>query len=276
MELSEVFFSIQGEGPDIGLPTVFVRTARCNLQCNWCDTKYSWEAGEERPVKKVLKEVLAYGIKRVCISGGEPLLQGEEVSKLVEGLEKKGVLVLIETNGSIDLDVVKRGPGTRFALDLKCPSSGMQDRNLFTNVTKLREDDVLKFVIAHQEDYLFARKMLERNQPGCEVVFQPVGGLDVRDLAERVLEDGEFKKGDDTLVLINGCGSTTLMEMFLLYKRLHHILEKKGIKPFKPLVGNYITTQEMAGFSLSLCKAHDEIKRLWAAPADTPYFKVVG
>ncbi len=95
-------------------------------------------------------------------------------------------------------------------------------------------------------------------------------------VAERVLEDGEFKKGDDTLVLINGCGSTTLMEMFLLYKRLHQILEKKGIKPFKPLIGNYITTQEMAGFSLSLCKADDEIKRLWAAPADTPYFKVMG
>ena len=94
-------------------------------------------------------------------------------------------------------------------------------------------------------------------------------------VAGRVLEDGEFKKGDDTLVLINGCGSTTLMEMFLLYRRLHQILEEKGIRPFRPLVGNYITTQEMAGISLSLCKADDEIKRLWAAPADTPYLKVM-
>ena len=65
----------------------------------------------------------------------------------------------------------------------------MQDRNLFTNLTKLRSNDVLKFVIAHQEDYIFARKMLERNTPNCMVVFQPVGGLDLRDLAERVLED---------------------------------------------------------------------------------------
>jgi dihydroxyacetone kinase-like protein len=94
-------------------------------------------------------------------------------------------------------------------------------------------------------------------------------------VAERVLADGDFKKGDDTLVLINGCGSTTLMEMFLLYRRLHQILAKKGIKPFKPLVGNYVTTQEMAGFSLTLCKADDEIKRLWAAPANTPYLKVM-
>jgi len=94
-------------------------------------------------------------------------------------------------------------------------------------------------------------------------------------VAERVIEDGEFKKGEDVLVLINGCGSTTLMEMFLLYSRLEDILNKKGIKPFKPLVGNYITTQEMAGFSLSLCRADAEIKRLWAAPANTPYLKVI-
>jgi 7-carboxy-7-deazaguanine synthase len=189
MELSEIFFSIQGEGPDIGLPTVFVRTAGCNLECNWCDTKYSWEPGEDRPVKKVLEEVLGYEVLRVCISGGEPLMQGGEVTKLVAGLEENGVEVLIETNGSIDLDAVERGPTTRFAMDLKCPSSGMQDRNMFTNVTKLRRGDVLKFVIAHQEDYLFARKVLERTKTPCDVVFQPVGGLDLRDLAERVLED---------------------------------------------------------------------------------------
>jgi dihydroxyacetone kinase-like protein len=94
-------------------------------------------------------------------------------------------------------------------------------------------------------------------------------------VAERVLEDGDFKKGDDTLVLINGCGSTTLMEMFLLYRRLYTILGDKGIRPFRPLIGNYVTTQEMAGFSLTLCKADDEIKRLWAAPANTPYLKVM-
>jgi 7-carboxy-7-deazaguanine synthase len=189
MEVSEVFFSIQGEGVDIGLPTVFVRTARCNLQCNWCDTKYSWEPGEERSVESIYDEVLSYGVKRVCISGGEPLLQPEDVTKLVALLEEQGVAIVIETNGSIDLDVIERGQGTRMAVDLKCPSSGMQDRNLFTNVAKLRPDDVLKLVIAHQEDYLFAKRMLERNPPPCHVVLQPVGGLDLRDLAERVLED---------------------------------------------------------------------------------------
>ena len=189
MELSEVFFSIQGEGTDIGLPTVFIRTARCNLQCNWCDTKYSWEPGEDRPMEDVLEEVLSYAVPRACISGGEPLLQPKEVAALAKGLEDAGIEVVIETNGSLDLDEVPRGPRTRFAMDLKCPSSGMQDRNLFTNLAKLRPDDMLKFVIAHQEDYLYAKKMLERSRPPCHVVFQPVGGLDLRDLVERVLED---------------------------------------------------------------------------------------
>ncbi len=189
MEISEIFLSIQGEGVDIGLPTVFIRTSKCNLQCSWCDTKYSWEPGEERTEESILEEVLSYGVNLVCISGGEPMLQAEEVTKLVSMLEAKEVEVLIETNGSIDLDDITRGDLTRFCMDLKCPSSGMQDRNLFTNLTKLRSNDVLKFVIAHQEDYIFARKMLERNTPKCKVVFQPVGGLDLRDLAERVLED---------------------------------------------------------------------------------------
>ncbi len=189
MEISEVFLSLQGEGVDIGLPTVFVRTSRCNLQCTWCDTKYSWEPGEERSVESVLEEVESYGMKRVCISGGEPMLQPEDVTELAAKLESREYDIIIETNGSIDLDEISRGERTRFCMDLKCPSSGMEDRNLFTNVAKMRPDDVLKFVIAHQEDYIFAKKLLERNKPLCTVVFQPVGGLDLRDLAERVLED---------------------------------------------------------------------------------------
>ncbi len=95
-------------------------------------------------------------------------------------------------------------------------------------------------------------------------------------VAQRVLEDGGFTDGDEVLVLINGSGATTLMEMFILYDRLDDILQKKNITPYKPLIGNYVTTQEMAGFSLSICNASPEVKRLWDATANTPYFKVFG
>ena len=93
---------------------------------------------------------------------------------------------------------------------------------------------------------------------------------------QMILDDGEFKSGDDVLVLVNGCGATTLMELFILYNRLDEILKERNISTFKPLIGNYVTTQEMAGFSLSMAPANAEIKRLWAQPANTPFFKVMG
>jgi dihydroxyacetone kinase-like protein len=64
--------------------------------------------------------------------------------------------------------------------------------------------------------------------------------------------------------------------MFILYNRLDEILKSNNITPYKPIIANIITTQEMAGFSLSLCKADAETKRLWSTPANTPYFKVMG
>jgi dihydroxyacetone kinase-like protein len=114
-------------------------------------------------------------------------------------------------------------------------------------------------------------------EPGPEGPLKMTSANKVMDIvAEKLLADGGFSKGDELLVHINGSGSTTLMEMFILYNRLDEILKTRGIKVYKPLIGNYITTQEMAGFSLSLCRADAEIKRLWAAPANTPYFKVMG
>jgi dihydroxyacetone kinase-like protein len=119
--------------------------------------------------------------------------------------------------------------------------------------------------------------------PGVHGEAGPEGPLkmptadEVMDIvAERLITDGEYKAGDELLVLINGSGATTLMEMFILYNRLDGILRDRGLKPYRPLIGNYVTTQEMAGFSLSLCRADQEMKRLWDAPVNTPYFKVVG
>jgi len=92
---------------------------------------------------------------------------------------------------------------------------------------------------------------------------------------DRLIEDGEFRTGDEFLVLLNGCGATTLMELFILFRRLNANLQRRGMKHHRPLIGNILTTQEMGGFSLSLCKADSELKKLWDAPCDTPYHKVV-
>jgi dihydroxyacetone kinase-like protein len=114
-------------------------------------------------------------------------------------------------------------------------------------------------------------------EPGPEGPLKMMSANAVMDrVALKILDDGGFKSGDDVLVLVNGCGATTLMEMFILYNRLDEILDEKHITPYKPLIGNYVTTQEMAGFSLSIARADSEIKRLWSRPANTPFFKMMG
>ncbi len=104
----------------------------------------------------------------------------------------------------------------------------------------------------------------------------PMGTADeiVDIMASRIINDMPYREGDEILVLMSGAGSTTLMERFIMYRRLHEILEQRKIKVYKCLIRDLITTQEMAGVSLSFCKIDVAMKRLWDASADTPYFVV--
>lgn len=83
-----------------------------------------------------------------------------------------------------------------------------------------------------------------------------------------ILEDMPFKSGDEVLVMLNNSGSMTLMELFILYRRVAEKLDEAGINVYKSWIGPYATTQEMAGFALSLCRVDDELKTLWDAPAN--------
>jgi dihydroxyacetone kinase-like protein len=93
-------------------------------------------------------------------------------------------------------------------------------------------------------------------------------------VCDRLMKDGDFKKGDELLAIVNGSGATSLMELFILFNRLQEILTSMHIKIYRPLIGNYVTTQEMAGFSLSLCRSDEETRQYWDYPTNTPYLKV--
>lgn len=188
LKVNEIFISIQGEGLYMGRPSVFVRLTGCNLRCRWCDTEYAFDEGEEMSVEDVVAEVESYGIKEVCITGGEPMLQ-EETINLMFQLIDRGYHIVLETNGSIALDEVPAEDAVSIAMDIKCPSSGMEDRMLFSNIELLGPGDFLKFVIADERDYDYAMEILERYLPECEVVFTPVGGVDMKWLAEKLIED---------------------------------------------------------------------------------------
>jgi len=92
----------------------------------------------------------------------------------------------------------------------------------------------------------------------------------------QILEDLPFNAGDEVLVCLNNSGSLTLMEMFILYRRIAQILGGVGVHVYKSWIGPYATTQDMAGFALSLCRVDEQLKALWDAPANGAYLKMLG
>src|SRR6187200_2994096 len=102
MKISEIFYSIQGEGKLAGVPSVFVRVSGCNLRCVWCDTPYaSWRPdGQDRALDDVLGEALGYGARHVVVTGGEPMIEPEMVA-LTERLREAGQHITVETAGTV-------------------------------------------------------------------------------------------------------------------------------------------------------------------------------
>ncbi len=192
MRITEIFFSLQGEGLHAGLPTVFVRTTGCPLRCSWCDSAYSFYGGERLSVDEILDEIEGYPTERVCFTGGEPLVQKDAVG-FVQRLLDDGYEVVIETSGSLDLsDYVDMQPREALCLsvDVKCPSSSMTDENKLDELARLEAHDQVKFVIGSEDDYAYARDVMREHDTDAQWLMQPVWGANETWLAEQVLEDG--------------------------------------------------------------------------------------
>ncbi len=189
MRISEIFYSLQGEGILTGLPTIFVRTSGCNLRCTWCDTQFAYEGGGEIEVVHIVSNLEDFPVKRVCITGGEPLLQ-DELPILISRLLDSGYEVSIETNGSKSIRGYLEFDSLVISLDIKCPGSEMHESMDLSNIQRLRKTDQLKFVIADEVDYEYAKVILAQHEPQCNVIIMPVGGTDLKALAEWVLRDG--------------------------------------------------------------------------------------
>ena len=105
----EIFYSIQGEGVNIGVPTVFLRLALCNLRCSWCDTKYTWDWDHYEYEKEVRDmslsavegEIRRFGCSHLVITGGEPLMQARHMVPLAQSLKKLDYFIEVETNGTL-------------------------------------------------------------------------------------------------------------------------------------------------------------------------------
>ncbi len=192
MQVTEIFFSIQGESTFTGRPCIFVRLTACNLRCVWCDSEYTFTGGVRMSLEEVLAKVDAYPCKLVEITGGEPMLQEKEVLALCEALLARGCEVLIETSGERDLS---RLPAAVIkVMDVKCPGSGEGGSFRMSNLGTLTPRDEVKFVLSDRDDYDFALGFLREHsmrEKVHAVNFSPVfGKLNPRDLAEWMLADG--------------------------------------------------------------------------------------
>ena len=180
--VNEIYLSLQGESTWAGLPCVFVRLTACNLRCSYCDTAYAFTQGRKMERAEILARVgelaAPYDAARrgevrlplVELTGGEPLLQAACLP-LMAGLCDAGFVVLLETNGALDISLVDSR--VHRIMDLKCPSSGEVEQNRWENLRYLTPTDEIKFVIGSEEDYAWAKHILEKySLPGkCPLLF---------------------------------------------------------------------------------------------------------
>jgi 7-carboxy-7-deazaguanine synthase len=199
MKVSEIFYSIQGEGKLVGVPSVFVRASGCNLRCTWCDTPYtSWEPeGEELTVPQIAAQVAAFGARHVVLTGGEPMIM-PEIAELCDALKARGHHVTIETAATVfkavKLDLASLSPklanstpvereGGRFAAAHERQRMNVPVIQAFIDSSP---DFQLKFVVSSATDLTEIRAILDqlKGWQAEDVLLMPEG-IDTATLADR-------------------------------------------------------------------------------------------
>lgn len=191
MLISEIFYSLQGEGELTGVPSVFVRTSGCNLRCNWCDTPYaSWNPeGTQMDVAQIVAEVQKHPAKHVVLTGGEPMV-AKEIRTLAGELKRLGYHITIETAATIPpdgiaCDLASMSPKLKNSL----PDSRLDDTWRKKHEALRWQPEVvrawldhcgyqLKFVVSQAEDVDEIERMLgelRRDIPRAKVLLMPEG-----------------------------------------------------------------------------------------------------
>ena len=187
MKINEIFYSIQGESTLIGKPVIFIRTSGCNVRCKYCDTEYAFEKGESILPVDIVGNIKKYPCKSVCITGGEPLVQTEQLLNLIKTLKHWRYYVSLETNGTIPITYGLKEVD-KIVMDIKCPSSGIV---INENVTELNvqaldlDKDEIKFVVSpsHCEpnDLRFVEKWLKKIPKDIKITISPVIKNEIHD-----------------------------------------------------------------------------------------------
>ena len=174
MIVNEIFSSIDGEGLRTGELATFIRLAGCNMRCSYCDTLYALNDndGRELKISEIIKKVEKYKTKNITLTGGEPLIH-KDVDLLIDELINNGYKVNIETNGSIPID--KYLNRCLITMDYKAPSSLMEKKMLLSNIEKLTDSDVLKFVVK-ESDFNTVEKIIKSYSIKSYIYISPIFG----------------------------------------------------------------------------------------------------
>lgn len=189
MRVTEIFFSIQGEGTRAGRPCVFVRFTGCDLRCGYCDTTYAFHGGEEMSREVILREIARHPSRLVLLTGGEPMLQ-KELPELARELLARGYEVAVETHGQRPLRELPEAVVR--IVDVKTPGSGEPATDLAYLDALLPQDEV-KFVVCSEEDFRWSEAIVRRHrlEGRVHVLFSPAWGqVAPKDLARWLLGSG--------------------------------------------------------------------------------------
>lgn len=171
---NEIFYSIQGEGPNMGKPAIFLRFGACNLRCTWCDSKFTWDPkvqdNYQTTVQKIVKKIKRYPCKHLVITGGEPMLQQKAIADLLRTLP--GYTTEIETNGSIPCQI------SRFLEQINCSpklkNSGNKPYPLKIKPTNKKA--IFKFVVSKPENIKEIKTYIKKHRiPSSKVWLMPEG-----------------------------------------------------------------------------------------------------
>ena len=192
--VSEIFHSIQGEGPTVGWPSVFLRLGFCNLHCEWCDTKYSWSAKEydltselqRQSIEEIKAALRVFPSKNLVVTGGEPLLQQDALELLLTHIPHR---IELETAGTRkpSATLIKRISQWNVSPKLASSQNALRKRYkpaVLDSFVAL-DSSIFKFVISDENDLREAERIIREFSISPDRVWLTPEGRDVRSLTTR-------------------------------------------------------------------------------------------
>lgn len=193
LSITEIVSSLHGEGKYTGFPCTFIRLHGCPNRCRYCDSLHA--VTQKRKKRMSIETVCNYVFRMrnsyVCITGGEPLIQ-DDCLPLVYELLSRGYKVNVETSGTVEIEESYHR-SFHYTMDIKCPSSGISHKNIYSNLDNLQSIDEVKFVISDLEDYCFAKDVLKQYSTKASIIFSscfhPNGENIAKELSNWLIED---------------------------------------------------------------------------------------